>query len=128
MAKPISASVPQLPPSAITASARGGDGEVARVPDPGHDDVVDPFVRLCAALALQDPIAAPPAFLGALEAAAAMTSPSPPVTTVQPRSASKRPTPGPRLVLAAAADDGDLNWPRVRDARPRGPGRRGAAH
>ena len=55
------------------------------------------------------PIVVPPA-LFAPRAAAAITSPSPPVTTVAPRPASSRPTGlGTLLVLLTAADHGDLH-------------------
>src|SRR5205814_9403406 len=54
-AKPISASVPQLPPTAITASPLATTARFRACPDPRDDDVIDPLVRAAAILARQDP-------------------------------------------------------------------------
>jgi hypothetical protein len=45
--------------------SRGDDGEVAGVPDPRDDDVIEPRVRARACLAGQDPDRRPPCALGA---------------------------------------------------------------
>ena len=58
--------------------------------DARDDDMVGPRVRVVARLAREDGNRDAAAGLGA-RCAAAITSPSPPVTTVQPRSASRRP-------------------------------------
>ena len=85
--------------------ARGRDRQIARVADPGDDDVVGPRVR---AASRRSPgriaIVAPPAAF-APRWAAAMTSPRPPVTTVQPRSARSRPTSSAAASHSRAAPD-----------------------
>ena len=65
--------------------------EIPRVADARDDDMVGPRVGVRVRLSGEDGDRRPPAAF-APRWAAAMTSPSPPVTTVQPRSASRRPT------------------------------------
>ena len=54
-AKAISASVPQLPPTAIAAAPEATTARFRAWPMPGDDDVVDPRVRVLRPLAGQDP-------------------------------------------------------------------------
>ena len=90
--RPISESVPHSPPTAITASPRGDHGEVARLADPGRDDVGAVRVGLLdrdrpgrsrSRRRRPAPRPAPPP---------PSPRPRPPQTTVTPASASSRPT------------------------------------
>ena len=100
IAKAISVSVPQLPPTAITASPDAATAKFRMCPSPVatawsiHSFASERLVpgRM--------PIVVPPAAF-APRAAAAITSPSPPVTTLQPRSASSRPTSSARASCSA---------------------------
>ena len=86
------------------------DREVARVADAGDDDVVDPLVRAFVASRREGSRSSSPPADFAPREAAAITSPSPPVTTVAPRSASKTTDLcGALFVLRAAPDDRDLD-------------------
>ena len=91
LANAISASVPQLPPTAITASPEAATARLRACPIP----VTTTWSAHSFAASRSSPgriaIVVPPADF-APRCAAAITSPSPPVTTAQPRSASRRPT------------------------------------
>ncbi len=91
IANPISARVPQLPPTAITASPEPATARLRACPMPVTTAWSIHSFASARLLPGRMPIVVPPAFF-APRAAAAITSPRPPVTTVQPRSASRRPT------------------------------------
>ena len=63
-ASPISASVPHSPPIAIDRVAARDDGEIAGVPDPRDDRVLDPLVGLEPRLARHDPDRRPSGLAG----------------------------------------------------------------
>src|SRR5947208_1869847 len=90
-AKPISASVPHRPPTAITASPLATAARLRAWPIPVTTTwSIHSFASACISPG-RIPIVVPPADF-APRAAAPMTSPRPPQTTVQPRSARSRPT------------------------------------
>ena len=117
-ANAISASVPQLPPTAITASPDAATARFRACPIP----VTTTWSAHGFAPSRRSPgriaIVVPPADF-APRCAAAMTSPSPPVTTVHPRSARSRPTSS-----AAASHSAPLpitdTWSRHRGSMTRG--------
>ena len=87
----ISASVPQLPPTAITASPLAATARFRACPTPVTISWSSHSLPACRSIPGRTPIVVPPAAF-APRAAAAMTSPRPPVTTTHPRPARSRPT------------------------------------
>ena len=90
-AKAISVSVPQLPPTAITASPDAATAKFRICPSPVATAWSTHSFASLRLVPGRMPIVVPPAAF-APRIAAAITSPSPPVTTLQPRSARSRPT------------------------------------
>src|SRR5205809_800386 len=90
-AKPISASVPHLPPTAITASPEATTARFRACPTPVTTAWSIHWFASARVWPGRMRIVVPPADF-APRAAASITSPSPPLTTVQPRSARSRPT------------------------------------
>jgi hypothetical protein len=86
----------------------GHDGQVARVPDACHDDVVDPLVRRPPGFARQDPDRRPAGTLGAARGGRHdLPEPAADDGTPRPRKQAADLL-GARLMVSAAADDGHL--------------------